>query len=179
MARRTADQRMRLFFAVWPPRETAHALHQWAGRAQGACGGRVTRTDRIHLTLAFLGEIDSGRRQDAIRAARAVRGDRHVLPLDEARYQPRNRIVWASPRETPAALCDLAGRLAAALRGSGFALEVRPFAAHVTLIRKARGASQLPPLPAVEWPVREFVLVRSQLSADGSRYETLERFALT
>jgi 2'-5' RNA ligase len=47
----------------------------------------------------------------------------------------------------------------------------------VTLIRKARSA-KLPPLPAVEWPVREFLLVRSALSSKGPTYEPLERFAL-
>ena len=57
-------------------------------------------------------------------------------------------------------------------------LETRAFQAHVTLIRKAREPRELPPLPAIEWPVGEFVLVRSALSREGSSYETIERFAL-
>jgi 2'-5' RNA ligase len=56
-------------------------------------------------------------------------------------------------------------------------LERRPFAAHVTLIRKAR-AAELPPLPALDWPVDEFLLVRSLVSSSGSTYEMLERFPL-
>ena len=60
----------------------------------------------------------------------------------------------------------------------GFELETRPFAAHITLIRKAQEPRRLPPLPELEWPVAEFVLVRSLLSREGSRYEVLERFAL-
>ena len=73
---------------------------------------------------------------------------------------------------------QLARELAKALRHAGFALERRPFAAHVTLIRKARAPSTLPPLPQVDWPVNEFVLVRSILSSEGSRYAVLERFPL-
>ena len=60
----------------------------------------------------------------------------------------------------------------------GFETEKRPFAAHITLIRKARDAGALPPLPAVEWPVTEFVLVRSQLAAAGPDYEMLQRYPL-
>ena len=33
-------------------------------------------------------------------------------------------------------------------------------------------------LPQVDWPVNEFVLVRSILSSEGSRYAVLERFPL-
>jgi 2'-5' RNA ligase len=78
----------------------------------------------------------------------------------------------------PGALARLAEALGAGLRAEGFALERRPFAVHVTLIRKARGAGPLPELRPVDWPVGEFVLVRSLLSSAGSRYEPLERFAL-
>ena len=59
-----------------------------------------------------------------------------------------------------------------------FILERRPFAAHVTLLRTARAPKSLPPLPDIEWPVREFVLARSTVSARGSTYEIAERFAL-
>jgi 2'-5' RNA ligase len=37
----------------------------------------------------------------------------------------------------------------------------------------------LPPLPPLEWPVREFLLVNSNLGPEGPSYEVLERFALT
>jgi 2'-5' RNA ligase len=171
-------ERLRLFFAVWPPEKAALALHAWASAAQRSCGGRVTRAESIHLTLAFLGELSSGRAQAAVAAARRVRGASHTLALDEAGYWQRNRIVWAGTRHVPIALARLAETLGAQLGTEGFALERRPFAAHVTLIRKARGTDRLPELRPVEWPVGEFVLVRSLLSSAGSRYEPLERFAL-
>ena len=66
-----------------------------------------------------------------------------------------------------------------ALKGGAFALEARPFAAHITLVRKASVApSVIPELPHVSWPVDEFVLVRSRPQAGGSRYEITDRFAL-
>lgn len=165
---------MRIFFAIWPPAAAARALAQWAREAQRLTGGALTAEEKIHLTLAFLGEADQDR---AIRAARTVEGQPHALPIEDARYWRDNHIVWAGPRETPAALAELFKRLELALFKEDFILERRPFTAHVTLIRKARAAT-LPPLPAIAWPVREFLLVRSQLSSAGSAYEPLQRFAL-
>ena len=165
---------MRLFFAVWPPAETAHALATWAREAQALTGGRVSAEANIHLTLAFLGEADP---QRALRAAASVEVRAHELPIEKSHYWRENSIVWAGPRETPGELKALHERLAMALYREEVMLERRPFAAHVTLIRKARAAT-LPPLPAVEWPVREFVLVRSRVSSKGSTYEPVQRFTL-
>ena len=37
---------MRIFFAVWPPPETAGALAQWAREAQHKTGGKTTPEDK-------------------------------------------------------------------------------------------------------------------------------------
>jgi len=156
---------MRLFFACWPPAGTARALADWARAAQRECGGRATRLEHIHLTLAFLGDADP----DLARArGAAIRRPVLALPLEQARYWARNRIVWAGPMQAPAELQALARALG----------ETREFAAHVTLIRKARAPRILPPLPAAEWPVTQFTLVNSVLGAEGPSYEVLARYAL-
>ncbi len=166
---------MRIFFAIWPPAATARALAQWAREAQQKNGGKTTPEEKIHLTLAFLGEIDP---QRAIAAARRVKAKAHALPIEQARYWRENNIVWVGPRETPAPLKALFESLSGELYREEFILERRPFAAHVTLVRKARAGKSLPALPSLDWPVDEFVLVRSALSSAGSTYEPLERFRL-
>jgi RNA 2',3'-cyclic 3'-phosphodiesterase len=163
---------VRLFFAAWPPPATAAALHEWSKGLQG----RATPAANIHLTLAFLGEADPAR---AIAAARRVRGSRHELPIDTVRYVKRNEMVWVGPREMPPGLEALVKALHFELYRAEFILERRPFAAHVTLLRKAPKPQALPPLPAVAWPVGEFVLIRSLTSARGSTYEPVERFPLS
>lgn len=162
---------MRLFFAAWPPPEIASALAQWARRLEG----RPTPAEKIHLTLAFLGEADADK---AAAAARNAQGRAHRLPIEVAKHWKRSDIVWAGPHETPTELSALVESLHFALFRAGFILEPRPFAAHVTLLRKAPRPRSFPPLPAVEWPVGEFVLARSRLSSEGSTYEVFERFAL-
>ena len=169
---------MRLFFALWPPAATVGALAAWAKEAQVLTGGRVTRPESIHLTLAFLGDVAEERVEDAIRAARSVRGARHALPIERAKVWTHNRVGWVGPERTPPALVDLTDSLRENLLAEGFAIEDRPFAAHVTLLRKAGKVSRLPPPPPVVWPVDEFTLVCSRLWQKGSSYEVLARFGL-
>jgi 2'-5' RNA ligase len=163
---------VRLFFALWPPVAAARALAEWATKVQRDSGGRATAEETIHLTLAFLGEADKDR---ALAAARGARGERFELPLETAKYWQHNQIAWAGPNAIPPALEALVASLHGRLREASFVLEKRPFAAHVTLLRKASQPGALPQLPQVVWPVNEFVLVRSK---PGSRYEIVERFPL-
>jgi len=161
---------LRLFFALWPPREAAEALHQWALAAQRVCGGRVARAENIHLTLAFLGEVDE-------KPGISVQGHRHSLPIEQARYWAHNQIVWVGPEEIPRPLLSVVENLKKELVSKGLKTEKRPFAAHITLIRKARGG-ELPTLPRIDWPVEEVALVQSVLGGQGPRYEVIERFPL-
>jgi 2'-5' RNA ligase len=179
-SRAAEDPRLRLFFAIWPEPELAERLARWANEAAEATRGRIARAENIHLTMAFLGEVAEPRLADAQAAARRVRAQRCDLRLEEARYWRHNRIVWVGPRETPAPLAALAEDLQRELEAEGFRLEARPFQVHITLIRNAHAPRELPALPApssLDWPVREFLLVRSNIERDGARYEVLERYA--
>lgn len=172
------SDRVRLFFALWPPQEQAWALHAWATAAQAVTGGRVAREATIHLTLAFLGEVARERVEDLIEVAQQVRGRRFDLRLDECARWAHNGVVWAGPRELPAALADLAVQLETVLKAGQFRTEKRAFKAHVSLIRRSTGGGVLPPLAPLAWRAEEFVLVRSTLSAAGPAYEVLARFPL-
>lgn len=168
---------MRLFFALWPPREAAEALHAWATEARRACGGRVTRLETIHLTLAFLGNTEES--VLPVLKGLKVKGDRHSLPIDRAHYWKHNEIVWVGPDAMPMRLKSLVENLQAELRAHSFVLEQRAFAAHITLIRNVHAPVRLPPLPPTLWPVEECVLVESVPAGKGRDYEVLARYALT
>jgi 2'-5' RNA ligase len=57
-------------------------------------------------------------------------------------------------------------------------MDTRPFNPHVTLVRKAECAPLPDSTPIIDWQVEDFVLVRSTLAPDGSRYETIGRWPL-
>jgi len=168
---------LRLFFALWPPAETAAALARWASEVAASSGGRAVREHSIHLTLAFLGNVAEERLPAALRAARLVPGSSHELPIEQARRWSDHDLVWVGPKHTPPALASVALSLGERLQAERFAIESRPFRAHVTLVRKVHKAA-LPALPQVKWPVNEFTLVHSTLSRHGSSYTILERFPI-
>lgn len=168
----------RLFFAIWPSRETAMALHALACRQATSTGGRVTRLDSIHLTIAFLGEVPADRIEIFRSLPPEIVAPAFSMRLDRVGHWVRNGIVWAAPSVVPDALSVLQARLAAWVTSQGIVLDARPFRPHVTLLRKAaRGELTAPEVP-IAWTAGEFVLVRSGRHAEGSRYETIARFPL-
>ena len=175
--RRCGAATARVFFALWPDPDVQAALHRYGGLLHRELGGRLTRADSVHLTLLFLGDVA----QSQLPAVAAL-GDRlrlapFSMTIDTARCWRHNEIAWVGPGDTPAALSALADQLQTAAASAGFPVERRPYAAHVTLVRKVRCRPlELAP-PGIEWPVREFVLVRSQLHPDGSRYSVIGRWS--
>ncbi|MBS0544458.1 MAG: RNA 2',3'-cyclic phosphodiesterase [Proteobacteria bacterium] len=177
--RDSGSEPQRVFFALWPDELVAAALHACARRIHAQTGGRLMRRDSLHLTLAFLGDQPPERVEALRELAATLRGEAFELRLVRAGAWQRGRIVWGGPEATPPPLAALADGLAAALRGEGFAVEARPFAAHVTLVRNGH---QPPPreidLP-VSWQVGDFALMRSHLGAEGARYECIGRWPLS
>jgi len=170
----------RVFFALWPDADVARQFDEAGHQAQRALGGRRMRRDTLHLTLAFIGET-AAERLEALRAiAGAIRLPAFDLSFDRMQCLARKKIFWASASRIPDALRDLAATLARQLDAAGFRTEDRPFAAHVTLLRHARcdGAPRRAGDLCIAWPVRDFVLVESDLQPDGARYRIVQRWPL-
>ena len=60
---------MRLFFAAWPDAVAAAELARVAEALAGLAQGKPVPPEKIHLTLAFLGEIDAGAQRSAAEVA--------------------------------------------------------------------------------------------------------------
>ncbi len=165
-----------LFFALWPPEETRGALV--ALQRDLPADGRATHPLDIHLTLVFMGHLAAGARACAERVAEGVRAAPFDLAIDQVGYWVRPHILWGGPATTPAPLARLVKDLQDGLARCGLEPERRPYAAHVTLYRKARPASFRPLDRPIPWPVREFVLARSGRAPQAPRYEILRRWPL-
>jgi 2'-5' RNA ligase len=167
---------MRLFLALWPGEALRAALAEVGESLAELASGKPVPAEKIHLTLCFLGEV-AGDGLDRVRdAAAGVRAPRFELALDEVGSFRKARVAWAGSSRVPAALAALQSGLDAALRLRGFALEDRPFAAHVTLARKIAGAVPHAPMPALEWRPHDYALVRSHPGT--GRYEVMETWPL-
>lgn len=171
----------RLFFALWPDAGVRRALDQAGRQLHAACGGRRMRAPNVHLTLVFLGNVETARLDELRAVAGRVSGLRFAMTLDRLGWWRHNRVAWAAPQETPEALQGLVAQLQEGLRNAGFAFDDRPvFAPHVTLLRNARcNEVEMPPLTPLEWAADEFVLVKSVTADAGAAYEIIGRWGLS
>ncbi|MFO1318865.1 MAG: RNA 2',3'-cyclic phosphodiesterase [Burkholderiales bacterium] len=170
---------VRVFYALWPSPSIARELALHGKALTVETGGRSMRPETVHLTLAFLGDVASDRLPELIALPPTVTGVPFGLDLDRLGVWSRNGIGWAAPSEPPEALIALQSALEGWLRTRGFAPDRRAFRPHITLVRNAAGDWPLARIPAVEWDVTDFVLVRSNRNGGGASYEVLARFSLT
>ena len=155
----------RAFFALWPDRPTALALAAWQ-----PAGAPPVRVEDLHLTIAFLGAVDT----TALAAlALDLSCPSFDLRLVRSEYWAAPRVQVALPQVVPAALLALRAQLCARLVAAGaWRADDRPFRPHVTLTR-AGAASGGGPLPAVDWHARALTLAVSDPVPDGPRYRRL------
>jgi 2'-5' RNA ligase len=190
---------MRLFVALHLDPGIRDQLAALVAAGQSLDGGDAVRwvgPESIHLTLAFLGEVEAGRRA-GLEAALSQALQSHTAPrmfLDGLGAFPnrrRPRVIWAGLQETGgSSLLPLQASVAAALEPLGWEPEHRPFQPHLTLgrVRDAAGgrldprlaawleAGKTPPSP--ERILDRVALVRSHLGPKGSRYEDLTSWRL-
>ena len=175
-AHQPGSAQTRVFFALWPEPEIQAALARYGRELQRGVGGKRTRQESIHLTLAFLGDVDLDRMDDVRGVGARVEFRPFAFAVDTAGCWGHNGVAWLGPRVMPEPLLSLVGSLRGALSPTGFRVEQRPYAAHVTVVRKARCRPIDLTLAPVEWRVNDFVLVRSELNAGGSRYTVIGRW---
>ena len=152
------------------------ALAKLAVEVAGRTGGRATPAGKIHLTLAFLGEVATERAADLVAVAGSLRALPFALSFDTLGWFRGARVAWTGCSRPAPELLELQQSLGAGLRERGFVLEDRPFAPHVTLARKIRRSVPPSATPPIGWPAREIALVQS---GEGTgRYTTVGRWAL-
>ena len=167
-----ADSR-RLFFALWPDDALRHSLYKETRRAVRASGGKPVPVDNFHITLAFLGHLDTAGMAVARAAADATVGECFELVMERLGFWAETRVVWLGPAMIPEAGSRFAIGLRDALRARGINVDTRPFLPHLTLARKVTKPGNLGSMRAVRWPVREFTLVHSIPNRHASEYRPL------
>ncbi len=174
----TAAARQRLFFALWPDDDTRGALAGLARSRLPPGRGRPVAVENLHITLVFLGSVDSGFRACAEKAAERLSAPAFALEFRRIGYWPRSRLLCAAPDRTPDALSGLVSTLNGALIRCGQQPESRPFRAHVTLARKLREPVNETTHAPICWRVTEFHLLESETLPQGARYRRLHSWPL-
>lgn len=136
---------------------------------------RWTPAGHMHLTLAFLGEVQEASLEGAAAAMRSVHGpsfEAEVGPVTGFPSKERCRVVVAEVRSPQ--LDELAMELADALRRAGFSLEARPFRGHITLGR-VTGSARILHGPEVDLrlAIRRLELIESRPHDRVHRFRSL------
>ncbi|MBT8447952.1 MAG: RNA 2',3'-cyclic phosphodiesterase [Gammaproteobacteria bacterium] len=161
----------RLFFALWPDPSTRSALAN-TGSQFSLTDGRRVPAENLHLTMAFVGNVDDAAATEALAAgaAASAAADPFELSITGSGHRVRSGMLWLRPAAVPAPLLALREALEAALAARNLPTERRPFRPHVTLARKVTTAPPERPAFDIRWSVRELALVASATPPEGARY---------
>lgn len=197
----------RLFLAVpLSPAVQSLVAEQIASLQEEGWPVRWVQPESVHLTIFFLGETDREHAELVRLALPAVVRGHAAFALRTAAFGVfpnfnHPRVLWLGLHGPVHRLETLAQSVREAVVGLGFPDRTEPYHPHITLGRvrnnddgalvrlrqlpaavKARfvdtasGAAIAPPSEPV--PIQEVLLLRSHLSKDGPRYETLASFSL-
>jgi 2'-5' RNA ligase len=188
------DETWRVFCAVAVPHNLHGRLTTHINRVRDAvpdARASWSRADNIHLTLKFLGEISLPRVAKLSEASsRSVGGLAPFKIVFEQTgvFPPHgpSRVLWIGVKDLEGKLGELHERLEDAAARLGFQKEPRPFHPHLTLarLRKPQHARTLASahkameFEPAEIDVSELLVIRSELSSEGSKYTVVSRHAL-
>ncbi|MEA1959575.1 MAG: RNA 2',3'-cyclic phosphodiesterase [Chloroflexota bacterium] len=183
---------IRSFIAIEMPGEVKATLGSIIDRlhpAQHRCVKWVA-PDSIHLTLKFLGNIDSNAVPGITSAVERVAGGVPAMELNIGGLgmfpnERRPRVIWVALEGDIEPLAELQRNIERAMKPLGFEPEGRGFTPHLTLGRVRDNAApnerteigQTVAATACDWEasftIREVSLMKSTLAPSGATYNRL------
>ncbi|MES2316525.1 MAG: RNA 2',3'-cyclic phosphodiesterase [Pseudomonadota bacterium] len=149
----------RMFIALWPDPAVRDRLVAWRDAWSWPRSATPVRTERLHLTLHFIGDVERGRVQE-LADALDVPFDGFGLQFGSAALWPHG-VAVLEPHAGPAALVELREALGAVLERLALPVDARPFRPHVTMARRAAGSVVPRHGPVVDWDIDRYVLMES------------------
>ena len=184
---------IRSFISIDLPEATRHGLAAVQEQLkQSQARVRWVRTNSIHLTLKFLGNIHPAQVEDIAAVTAQVVRSEPLLTLRAAGLgtfpsQQNPRVIWVGIEGEVKRLTHIQNRLENDLVALGFAREKRGFRAHLTLGRvkdKHNRQGLIAAMTELEIPefnsfdVTEIILYKSELRPTGAIYTKLHRMPL-
>jgi 2'-5' RNA ligase len=187
---------MRLFIAIDLDDAARDAIAAEQKRLKAALGDQRStlkwiRPEHMHLTLAFLGELDDGLAQSVVEViGQPVQADRFAVVFSGLGMFPSGgapRVLWLGLTAGSREVIGVQREVAERVTRLGIALERRPFHPHLTLARWRTSrpsdrrhvvtADQAHVVARIE--VHHISLIHSRLSPAGPTYATLSRGPLS
>lgn len=166
----------RLFVALWPEPRVRVMLREWRDSWSWPQSASPVRTEQLHVTLHFLGNIPRVRVPELVHRI-GVRFTPFELEFGHSELW-HGGIAVLAPDRVPEPLLALHGSIGEALKRLDLTLEERPYRPHVTLARRA--GPKLAPIqgPPIRWQVDGYALMESKVG-DGAEYGIVQAYAAT
>jgi len=172
---------MRTFIAIETPKEVSLTLKEIQKKFEGL--GKINFTQEpYHLTLKFLGEISEDQCTQIKDILKSIKFKPFELELTQLGVFPNEnyiKVIWVGTKDKE--VNELQQQIDSKLTGM-FGKDPR-FHAHITLGRvkfvqdKIRIKELLKTkIPSLKFEVKEFKLIKSELTPEGPEYEDLEVF---
>jgi len=167
----------RLFFALWPE----NIIRQQCldiGKAVLTEPARLVRPAYIHVTLLFLGNIDTGKEESFKQALATVQVSCMSLCFNRLSFWKKPGILCLTTPNNYPEVETLVGMLSKLAEELGIQTDERPFKPHITLVKKA---TKLTPLEfdPINWHSSSFCLVESVNCPNGIEYRIVEEWGGT
>ncbi|MCA0902420.1 RNA 2',3'-cyclic phosphodiesterase [Qipengyuania aquimaris] len=172
----------RLFVGLRPP--PAHRDHL-IDLMQGVDEARWQDDDQLHLTLRYVGDVETHQADDLAEKLGSIDFEPFDLVITSTGFFERKghiRALWAGVEQSEA-LLRLQSKVERACQAVGLEAEGRKFLPHISLARlnSASGPAQAflsatSRLRLEPWTVQEFVLYESELHPEGSIYTPIVRY---
>lgn len=175
----------RLFVGIRPPASARDAL---IDLMEGVTAARWQDEDQLHLTLRYIGEVESHAANELAERLRIADVAPFTLAITGTgvfERKGRAHTLWAGIAPSPE-LIALQKRIERACIAFGLEPEHRKFHPHITIARLNRSAGPLEgflartaSLEIGPFPVEAYLLYESTLHPGGSHYEPVVRYALS
>lgn len=173
----------RLFIAIRPPEAVRDLL---LDAQEGIEGARWADEATLHLTLRFVGEVETPVAEDLAEQLARITAGPFPLAIDGVGHFTRKgqaaalwaRVVSSAPLE------GLRQKVERACEAAGLGRETRRFTPHVTLARLNRTSGEIGRWLAsfgdmrIDWRAEDFTLFESHLGHTGATHETIATYPL-
>jgi RNA 2',3'-cyclic 3'-phosphodiesterase len=165
---------VRSFIAAWPDEATRTRIGRLLEQLEAPPPARAVQARNLHLTLAFIGELDAARAAEVAQAARKLQPQQFDWSIDQIGWFLRSRVVWiGGPIDEP--LTAAAASARAALDELAIGYDHKPFVPHVTVFRDVRAFDRAGPLTeSLRWRTCHVALYASTHDRHGPVYRRID-----
>jgi 2'-5' RNA ligase len=185
-------EKIRTFIAINIPDHVREAIGEFQKKLkENRADVKWVRPESIHITLKFLGDVESDRIDELVGAIQDASKDNvpftvSVSGVGTFPNDRRPRVLWVGVKNGAETLSDLAGNIDHALSTMGFEEEKRKYSAHLTLgrvrspnyIEKTVKDMRSMEFESEPFTVGSIEVMKSQLFKTGAVYTALHHIKL-